>query len=370
MRKRKYKYQVGEVVNGNLKIVEQGWHIQKSGGKRKGYTVQSVNYPDAPTYTISEIKLNSGQGCSYTQGSRIYKGNSLYSVEHVRPFLVDIEEAKAISKGSHKKIVFKCPECSKERYTEVRQVVYQSYYCPSCDRGTSYPELFMMAYLEVKGIKYEYQKVFHDLPNRRFDFYIEKYGVVETHGRQHYSNDGTMLDYNRTQKSDKEKKEYCKNNTIPYIEIDARESTFKYIRDSINNSMLPNISEKEEIIILKYIENNKRYPVREIIELYNKCKNAVEVGNHFGVSRDIVAGVLRRNNIKLVNKTTYGKRGGHILSRKIKCLTTGEIFNCIVDANDKYNISTGCISRTCSGKRKSAGKHPITGEKLRWVYVD
>lgn len=30
-----------------------------------------------------------------------------------------------------------------------------------------------------------------------------------------------------------------------------------------------------------------------------------------------------------------------------------------------FNIST-----VCNGKRNSAGKHPITGEKLTWEYVD
>ena len=42
MRERKYKYQVGEVVNGTLKVVSQ---TRKN--KRKAYEVQSLIYPDA-----------------------------------------------------------------------------------------------------------------------------------------------------------------------------------------------------------------------------------------------------------------------------------------------------------------------------------
>lgn len=54
--------------------------------------------------------------------------------------------------------------------------------------------------------------------------------------------------------------------------------------------------------------------------------------------------------------------------RRIKCLNTGEIFDSIIDAIAKYNCSGlyGCVK----GRTKSAGRHPVTNEKLRWVYCD
>ena len=55
--------------------------------------------------------------------------------------------------------------------------------------------------------------------------------------------------------------------------------------------------------------------------------------------------------------------------KKIKCVTTNEIFNSIIEASENYNINKSNITQCCRGKRKSAGKHPITGEKLVWEYV-
>lgn len=52
--------------------------------------------------------------------------------------------------------------------------------------------------------------------------------------------------------------------------------------------------------------------------------------------------------------------------KQIICLTTGEVFVDLVSAM-KWCGSTH-IHSCCKGKRKSAGKHPLTGEKLQWQY--
>ena len=73
----------------------------------------------------------------------------------------------------------------------------------------------------------------------------------------------------------------------------------------------------------------------------------------------------RYNNI-------YGtriKRAAKSKSKKVKCITTNEKFNSIKEASEKYNIYNGDIVNCCKKKRKSAGKHPITGEKLKWEYL-
>ena len=55
--------------------------------------------------------------------------------------------------------------------------------------------------------------------------------------------------------------------------------------------------------------------------------------------------------------------------RVVKCLTTGEVFSCISEASQKYDIHYSGITSYCRGKQKSAGKHPETGEKLIWIYL-
>lgn len=67
----------------------------------------------------------------------------------------------------------------------------------------------------------------------------------------------------------------------------------------------------------------------------------------------------------------WRKAGSEANSQKILCLTTGEIFASQSEAGRQYNIPQGNISKCLSGERKSAGKHPITKEKLIWqLYKD
>src|SRR5699024_633778 len=128
---------------------------------------------------------------------------------------------------------FKCSHCNYKKEMFIYNFTRKGISCPYCDRGTSYPELFMMAYLEVKGIKYEYQKVFKDLPNRRFDFYLpESNTVIETHGIQHYKDSG-YLKNNITSISDNDKELFCYSKNIEYKDIDCNESNFNYIKNNV-----------------------------------------------------------------------------------------------------------------------------------------
>lgn len=58
-------------------------------------------------------------------------------------------------------------------------------------------------------------------------------------------------------------------------------------------------------------------------------------------------------------------------SKKVKCLNTGEIFSTVSDAAEWSGLrrDSCTISAQIQGKRKTAGKHPVTGERLKWQYV-
>ena len=58
----------------------------------------------------------------------------------------------------------------------------------------------------------------------------------------------------------------------------------------------------------------------------------------------------------------------HPRRRKVILLNTGEVFDYIKQASEKYGIARESISMCCTGKRKSAGK--LNGEKLVWMYLD
>lgn len=71
------------------------------------------------------------------------------------------------------------------------------------------------------------------------------------------------------------------------------------------------------------------------------------------------------------NYGTRTERSAKGKGKKVVCINTGEIFDTIKEAERKYNLKgESGISYVCKGKRISAGKHPVTGEKLKWRYLD
>jgi hypothetical protein len=66
--------------------------------------------------------------------------------------------------------------------------------------------------------------------------------------------------------------------------------------------------------------------------------------------------------LKEVKITNYPK--------KVKCVTTGEVFNSMYSAAKAYGISRSySISRACNGERKTCGQLP-DGTKLEWSYLN
>ena len=72
------------------------------------------------------------------------------------------------------------------------------------------------------------------------------------------------------------------------------------------------------------------------------------------------------------NKAMSEARSGsnNPLARAIVCLNTGKKFDTVTQASEKYGILKQAITAHLKGKRKSCGKHPITGEKLIFMYYD
>lgn len=94
--------------------------------------------------------------------------------------------------------------------------------------------------------------------------------------------------------------------------------------------------------------------------------------------RDLNTGKVISEDVRAkISKATIGKKKSEETKKKIKenhankhpvyCPQLNEYFDTTYDAEYKYGVSHQNISKCLSGDRKSAGKHPITGEKLTWV---
>lgn len=296
--------------------------------------------------------------------SKKYKPSvSLWSIEKVRPYITNIKEAKELTSQSDKIIKIHCSDCNTKKTTRVATLVNQGMSC-MCSSGISFPELFFIGYLEVKNIKYDYQVKYKNLNDRRYDFRIELNGVthlLETHGEQHFlTEDRGHYKVETIQESDNIKRQYAKDNNINLIKLDCRKSNFDFIKKSIEgNSVLPDIEIKDIPSILELIEKNKRYPVSIIIKYYNNGFSTFQISEKLDINRVVIGNILKKNNVKM--RTTS--------SKKVICVETGIVYESITVAKNKTGVSVSNISEVCIGKRKSAGKHPITGEKLTWKFV-
>ena len=67
-----------------------------------------------------------------------------------------------------------------------------------------------------------------------------------------------------------------------------------------------------------------------------------------------------------ISEATVG--GNNPMARSVICLETKQTFNTVKQASEW--LGKGNISPHLRGKTKSAGKHPITGAKLHWMYLD
>lgn len=125
-------------------------------------------------------------------------------------------------------------------------------------------------------------------------------------------------------------------------------------------------------------ENHPMYGVRgELSYFYGK--------HHSEKTRKKISDSLKGHEVKMETREKISKKNkGKISSRKGKkqestsgakhpqstqviCITTGETFDYIKQAENKYNAFN--IGACCKGKRKSAGTLP-NGTPLKWMYYE
>lgn len=138
-----------------------------------------------------------------------------------------------------------------------------------------------------------------------------------------------------------------------------------------------------EHIILK--ENltleEANYFEKYYIEKYNSVNNGYNIragGENGSWPEDI------RQKISKSNKETWAiKRKDEVylkkhrenqkekVGKKVICLNTGEVFATQIEASIWCGLKDSTpISRCCKKERLTAGKHPITKERLRWMFYE
>jgi len=381
---KKYRFHIGEIVelvrSGKLEILEQ-IRIPRGNHTEKGYKYKCSicgNIDDK-----SESNLIKNKGCTVCSGQKLLKGfNDLWTTHPKIAVMFKYPEiGYTISFGSKTKQIFICPDCGHEKSSSLSNVVNRGLCCPKCSDGISYPNKFIFNVMEQLGTDFETEKIFDWSDNKRYDFYTNSRNIlIEAQGGQHYKYTGRGRSLIDEQYNDKLKERLANTNGVgddgKYIVIDCRKSELEFIRKNILNSRLSELFDLTDIDWLKCHEYACKSLVKVICNLWDG--NIQNVADELKISKDTVRKCLKQGNELNFCKYNAKEESKKILVRMSKdnlnpviCLTTEGFFYSIKDAFKWANLKSGTgINLCCSGRRKTSGKHPKTGEPLRWMYYD
>ncbi len=198
---------------------------------------------------ISECNLTKGKGCPVCYGRTTLKGiNDLWTTNpEIAKLLANPEDGYKYSKGSNKRVDWKCPECGNIiKYNKINNITHRGLSCPKCSDGISYPEKFMYNLLQQLNVNFDYQyspkwckyQINGKIKQGRYDFYISnKKIIVEMDGGIGHGNNCKLNKYS-VKKSidiDKVKDIIAQEHGIKVIRIDCdyKDDRFQYIRNSI-----------------------------------------------------------------------------------------------------------------------------------------
>ena len=306
------------------------------------------------------------------------------SIEQEAPefvnFLVNKEDRK-YSIGVATKVDWICPSCGHiVKGKSINKVISRhSIPCPICGDGVSKPEKIIASALIQSGIHFESQKMFQWSGLMRYDFYLPDFNaIIEVHGSQHYGFGFVNLSgisLSKQQETDKKKHDLAIQNGIDhYFTIEAIDTSALHIiprliivLKSIGISAVVNIQQCEN--------DAMKSNVAEAARMWNEGMWSGEISKVLRVSNGTVIDYLKdAANAGLCDYSTYEahirsqKVASELRRKRVKCITTGEIFDSLTQAAEKYHISSKSnIIRACLNGEKHAGSY--NGQPLSWVYA-
>ena len=118
--------------------------------------------------------------------------------------------------------------------------------------------------------------------------------------------------------------------------------------------------EFQKLVIASWIKGSKQW--RE-----NNPDKVKQIMEKVNLSKEEWQKTHPEEHLKQIE--AWRKAGSEANSQPVICITTGEVFESQSAAARAYGIPQGNISKCLKGERKSAGKHPITKEKLFWKFA-
>lgn len=279
-------------------------NFSSQGHNRNGYWFKCLEHPEHE----SELKnIHNFVRSGYKGSIECKKCNSV-SITHpdLVKYFVNKEDTLKYSSGSFKEVTMKCPDCNYEKKIRVGTLIWHGLSCHRCSDGVSYPEKFMLSFLEqLNSIsKFQLSKTtFKWCKNYRYDFYIDSLNcIIETHGGQHYKDTlGFWGSLKEIKKNDNLKKELANENSInSYIVIDCRYSKMEFIRNNIMISELPKLLNFKESDIdwFRCHEYSCKSLVKVACDLWNnRIRSISNISKELKLSKSTILRYLKQGFI-------------------------------------------------------------------------
>jgi hypothetical protein len=181
------------------------------------------------TTLVSSSRLNQGiaKSCGCLSKAALEKGRGLNYQDlsgQIFGKLTVLERCEdKIDLNEYHSVQFLC-RCECGRVTKVLSSNLKSGNTQSCGfcGNNSHGNIAIEKLLTNNNIPFEREKRFETCKDKNclpFDFYINNQYLIEFDGKQHFTNQNTFFNSEETQRHDKIKNEWCKNNNIPLIRI-------------------------------------------------------------------------------------------------------------------------------------------------------
>lgn len=165
--------------------------------------------------------------------------------------------------------------------------------------------------------------------------------------------------------------------------LKSRTKNHNYLEVALSKNGNKKFYTIHRLVALHFIPNPNNYPVinhKDENPRNNRVDNlewcTIEYNNYYGSHNKNISDSLKGRFFSQYTKDKMSKNHADFSgskngrARKVQCITTGKKFDCIKEAAEFYSINKKSLGQCCRGKLKSAGKHPVTGEKLIWRYID
>ena len=202
---------------GRLTIIEKVDSVF-TGGKKRGAFKCKCDCGNEIIALRENLLQGNTKSCGCLQ-AELYKNNQTDITNQKFGKLTALYPTE---KRKWKCVVWHC-KCDCGNECEVTSHELKNGNTQSCGCLNSKGEQKIISILQAHNIPFVKEKIFSSLPQLRFDFYIDNKYIIEFDGIQHFKTKNSYWDtedhLQQTQRHDKIKSQYCKDNNIPLIRI-------------------------------------------------------------------------------------------------------------------------------------------------------